>query len=121
MIDLKNYEGLYAITEDGQVWGYKRKNFLTPHPDKDGYLYITLSKNSQYKTCRVHRLVAETFIPNPDNLPEVHHIDSDPANNNVNNLQWVTQEENLIDMYVRQLKKLDVSIDEIKRRYEYAG
>lgn len=102
------------------MWGHKRKSFLKPNTDKDGYLYVTLSKNGKPRTHRLHRLVAETYLPNPDNLPEVHHIDSNRTNNNANNLQWVTQEENLIDMYIRQLKKLNVSIDEIQRRYENA-
>lgn len=118
MKDIKNYEGLYAVTEDGQVYGYKRKNFLKPNQDKDGYLYVSLSKDGKPKTFRIHRLMAETYLPNPNNLPEVHHIDSNRKNNCVSNLQWVTQEDNLIDMYIRQLKKLGVSIDEIKRRYE---
>lgn len=47
----------------------------------------------------VHRLVAEAFIPNPDNLPEVDHIDNNPQNNNVNNLQWVSREQNMNKMY----------------------
>ena len=117
MKDIFGYEGLYAITEDGRVYGYKRKNFLKPRPDKDGYLYVTLSKESKPKTCRIHRLVAEAYLPNPNNLSEVHHIDADNTNNNVNNLQWVTREDNLIDMYIRQLKKLGVSIEEIEQRY----
>lgn len=62
--------------------------------------------------------MAETYLPNPNNLPEVHHIDSNRTNNHVSNLQWVSSEDNLIDMYIKQLKKLNVSIDEIKRRYE---
>lgn len=118
MKDIKNYEGLYAVTEDGQVWGYKRKRFLSPTADKDGYLRVSLSKDSQSKTYKIHRLVAEAYLPNPNNLPEVHHIDTNRTNNNISNLQWVSKEENLIDMYIKQLKKLNVSIDEIIRRYE---
>lgn len=100
------------------MWGHKRKKFLKPMADKDGYLYVSLSKNSKTKTCRIHRLVAETYLPNPNNLSEVHHIDSNRTNNCVSNLQWISQADNLIDMYIRQLKRLGVSIDEIKRRYE---
>lgn len=88
MKDIKGYEGLYAITEDGRVWGYKRKHFLSLIPDKDGYLKVGLSKDNKKKSYFIHRLVAETYISNPNNLPQVNHIDEIKQNNNVNNLEW---------------------------------
>ena len=94
MIDIKGYEGLYAITEDGQVWGYKRKRFLKPIINKDGYLYVNLSKNGKYKSYRIHKLVAEAFIPNPNNLPQVGHKDEIRNNNEIYNLYWTNQKDN---------------------------
>ena len=62
---------------------------------KDGYLKVTFSKNGKTDNILVHRLVAETFIPNPDNLPQVNHIDENKENNRVDNLEWVTAKENI--------------------------
>ena len=62
--------------------------------DRDGYPAVDLYQNGERKTVRVHRLVAETFIPNPDNKPEVNHIDGNKYNNDVSNLEWVTSREN---------------------------
>lgn len=118
MKDIEGYESQYAVTEEGQVWSYKTKKFLKPVTKKDGYLQVSLFKNGKAKTYLVHRLMAQTYLSNPNNLPEVHHIDGNSTNNNIKNLQWISKEDNLIDMYIRQLKKLGVSIDEIKRRYE---
>lgn len=95
MKDIPGYEGLYAITEDGQVWGHKRKHFLT-QSHMDHYPHVVLCKNGKTKTFLVHRLVAQTFIPNPDGKPCVNHIDFNPKNNSVQNLEWVTQRENVL-------------------------
>ena len=89
MKDIRGYEGLYAITMTGRVWGYKRKKFLKPRVNK-GYLSVILYKNGKGKNFRVHRLVAETYIPNPDNKPHVGHIDDNPRNNCWDNLYWTT-------------------------------
>ena len=59
-----------------------------------GYLRVELSKNGERKKCSVHRLVAQTFIPNPENLPEVNHIDEDKTNNRVDNLEWKWHKDN---------------------------
>ena len=88
MKDIKNYEGLYAIDESGNVWGYKRKHFLTPMKDKDGYLKVGLSKDNKKKKVSIHRLVAEAFIDNPLGLPQVNHKDENKQNNRVDNLEW---------------------------------
>ena len=67
---------------------------MTPHPNEDGHLHVGLFKDGKTITYSVHRLVAETFIPNPDNLPEVDHRDNNPANNCVTNLRWCTRKQN---------------------------
>ena len=94
MKDIKNYEGLYAITSCGKVWSYRRKKFLKPSPDKDGYLVVNLRKDKKTKQFLIHRLVAEAYIPNPNNYGTVDHIDFDRSNNCVNNLQWMSRSEN---------------------------
>ena len=94
MRDVKNYEGLYAVTSCGKVWSYKRKKFLVPRANSKGYLRVKLCKDGQKKWYRVHRLVAEAYIPNPDNLPQVDHIDENKTHNYVNNLQWITNRNN---------------------------
>ena len=88
MKDIKNYEGLYAITSCGKVWSYKRKKFLKPDINASGYLKVGLSKDGQRKKYFIHRLVAEAYIPNPDNLPQVNHKDENKENNCLQNLEW---------------------------------
>lgn len=92
MKDIKDYEGIYAITSCGKVWSYRSKKFLKPRPDNDGYLRVNLKLNGSGKTMRIHRLVAEAYLPNPDNLPSVDHINFDKTNNSVNNLRWMGTE-----------------------------
>ena len=94
MKDIKNYEGLYAVTSCGKVWSYKRKKFLEPMTNYKGYLFVNLSKNNEKKKYYIHKLVAEAYIPNPNNLPQVDHIDNDKTHNYVNNLQWITNRDN---------------------------
>lgn len=94
MKDVVGYEGLYAVTSCGKVYSYKRKKFLKPKKEKSGYLRVALSKDGQKKWFFLHRLVAEAYIPNPDNLETVNHIDENKEHNYINNLCWMTHRDN---------------------------
>lgn len=96
--DVKGYEGLYKISNLGNVLSlnFNHSNYskcLKPF-DNDGYLRVAFNCNNQYKRFLVHRLVAEAFIPNPENKPFINHIDGNKRNNNIDNLEWVSASEN---------------------------
>lgn len=88
MKDVVGYEGLYGITMTGRVWSYKTKKFLKPFVSNGGYMIVALYKEGKRKDFSVHRLVAKTYIPNPDGKPQVGHIDDNPKNNCWDNLYW---------------------------------
>lgn len=94
MVDIKGYEGKYAITSCGKVWSYKRKKFLKTDKNSKGYARVHLSKNNVGKNIAIHKLVAMAYIPNLDNLPQVNHKDENKENNSVNNLEWCTNKYN---------------------------
>ena len=94
MRDVVGYEGLYAVTSCGKVWSYKNKEFLKRRVNNDGYLRVALSKNGKVKQFLVHRLLAEAYIPNPDNLPQVNHKDECKTNNCLQNLEWCNAKYN---------------------------
>src|SRR4051794_24589432 len=95
MKDIKGFEGLYAADNIGKIWGYRQRKYLKPWLIGHGYetvsLYREPRKNEKFL---VHRLIAQTFIPNPDNLREVNHKDSNRLNNQLKNLEWVSSKEN---------------------------
>ncbi len=95
MRDIKGYEGLYAITSCGKVWSYKSNKFLKPYIAGAGYEYVHLIKDNKKKNYRIHRLVAEAYIPNPNNLPEVNHKDEVKTNNWITNLEWCDRKYNV--------------------------
>ena len=97
--DIAGYEGLYKVSNLGRVksLNYRRtgkERILIPIKKNNGYLYVTLSKNSIQKPHYVHRLVSQSFIENPYNFPQVNHIDEDKTNNKVSNLEWCSVEYN---------------------------
>lgn len=105
---IPGFEGLYQVSTRGRVrsvdrWitypdGSKRffkGRILKPTLDKYGYLLVTLSRDGKKRPFKIHRLVAMAFIPNPENKPQVNHLDENPCNNVVENLSWASAKENL--------------------------
>ena len=91
---MKEFIPEYFITKEGRIYSkLKEKGLreLRPHVNNRGYMVITIRK----KCYKIHRLVAENFLPKIDGKPVVNHIDGDKLNNNVNNLEWCTQSENV--------------------------
>lgn len=106
--DIDGFEGCYQVSNIGRVKSLKRvvmrkdgkpltvhERILKAYKNEDGYLLVRLSGNGKERAASVHRFVAETFIPNPGNKPQVNHINEDKTNNCVNNLEWVTNIENV--------------------------
>ena len=108
---IKGYEGLYEISNHGRVKSLpkiigrrmKPETILKPKM-AHGYVLVTLCKDAKQFNASVHRLVAEAFIPNPNNKPEVNHIDGCRSNNDISNLEWCTSSENKIHAYRTGLK-----------------
>ena len=88
------YEGLYEVSNKGNVRNVRRNKLLRLQKNQ-GYIKVWLYKNGIVTGLRVHRLVAQAFIPNPDNLLEVNHKDEDKTNNSVDNLEWCTRKYNV--------------------------
>ena len=84
----------YLIYEDGLIYGKKRDNFLKCRIGKDGYTRIDLSKDGKRYHMLLHRLLALTYIENPNNYPVVDHIDRNKQNNDLSNLRWGTSSDN---------------------------
>ena len=111
---IPGYEGLYEVSSFGKVKSCNRyavnhskiqfrpERILKPYQDKRGYRQVALCKDAKITMFSVHRLVADAFIENPDNKPEVDHIDTVPSNNYVWNLQWTTRSENVMNPLTRK-------------------
>jgi len=94
--DIQDYEGRYQVSSFGRVKNIKTNTIITGSSDHGYYsIHVRPSKKSKQRRLRVNRLVAVAFVPNPENKPEVNHIDGNTKNNNINNLEWVTHSENM--------------------------
>ena len=92
---IKGWEDKYLAYSDGRIYSLLRNKFLKPRMSMDGYERVCLFNDGKRYEYRVHRLIAETFIDNPDDLPQVNHKDFNRSNNCLDNLEWCTNYENI--------------------------
>lgn len=85
----------FVINEDGQIKNVATGNFMTPYIGKSGYYHVNLNFDNKVKNIRLHKALAETFIPNPNNYPIVHHKDENKLNYELDNLEWTTDAKNV--------------------------
>lgn len=102
--DIPGYEGLYQASNLGRIRSLIRNKILIGGI-KNGYREVILCKNGKRKYMLVHRLIAQTFLENKKNKPQINHIDGNKHNNNVNNLEWCTRSENMKHAYKIGLQK----------------
>ena len=113
--EIAGYEGLYEVSDKGRVKSlkYGKEKILKPSNNPRGYLQVCLYKDGNRKQLLVHRLAAEAFIQNPNNLETVNHKDEDKTNNTVGNLEWMTLEDNIIYSQARQVQMFDKKTGEL--------
>lgn len=111
-LPISGFESKYSVSSFGRVKSIERIAFngavnhilkgriLKPHPKNNGYLTVSLCANGRAKSYHVHRLVASAFLTNPENKPQVNHIDGNTSNNRIDNLGWVTSSENHVHSYI---------------------
>ena len=130
-MNIRGYEN-YKISRTGQVYSnYIKRNRKLCINKNTGYLQVSVMKNRKMKTMQVHRIVAEHYIPNPENKPQINHINGIKTDNRVENLEWVTDSENKLHCYESGLKdrnviskpiyQLEKYTDEIIRKFESAN
>lgn len=119
--DIKGFEGLYRINKKGEIWSCCYKKIMKPHIE-DGYVRVKLRKDGKKHMGRIHRLLGIQFIDNPDNLPQIDHIDRNRSNNSLDNLRWVSQVTNrlnrsdiIADKTPEELAQREIDLREYKR------
>ena len=138
--DVVDYEGYYQVSNLGNVrsvdmWferdvknmRFRKSQMLSGCVNGNGYILVVLFKHGVGKNFNVHRLVADAFIPNPENLPQINHIDGDKINNFVDNLEWVDQRENQLHAFRTGLQtayrsydcKLSMTVIQMNMNYMY--
>ena len=127
---IKGYEGLYEVSDSGEVKSLKRKarvkgnsyrtvneRILKPSVS-NGYKSVVLCKDLTYTKIGVHRLVAEAFIPNPNNYPIINHKDANPSNNNVDNIEWCTYKYNS-NYHICKIRQSEYMLQRYKKNPEF--
>lgn len=102
-LDIQGFPG-YKVSMYGEVYSDYKKELLSTHTNEKGYYYVGLWKSGKTYCKRLNRLVANAFIPNPENYPEVNHLDGDKSNNRADNLVWSTHADNMIHAYENGLR-----------------
>lgn len=120
--DIEDYKGLYKVSNYGRIKSLKRISYdkirdktrqisekiLKQSIASPGYYIVNLTKDSKQRVYRIHRLVAEAFIPNPNNYPVINHIDGNKNNNIINNLEWCTYKHNSNEAIKKRFNRLQL-------------
>ena len=114
---MKKYKN-YLIYEDGRIYSKRFKKFLTPKKNWDGYHRIQIWENGNCRMVSWHRVVAEAWIPNPENKPFVNHKNGDKTDNRVSNLEWVTQKENIAHAWTTGLSKRQLNNPKLSKQID---
>lgn len=93
--DIPGYEGLYGVDDEGNVWSLRNQIILKPYVNTGGYLRVNLCDSGKMQHKYIHRLVAESFVPNPEGYGVVNHKNADPSDNRAVNLEWCDQRYNI--------------------------
>ena len=121
MKDIVGYEGLYIIEENGRIWSCRANKYIKSQISYNGYYRIGLyDRNGISKKHLIHRLIAQAYIPNPENKPCVDHIDRTRTNNSINNLRWVSVMENNQNMSLystNELEEQNIIFDKTRKRF----
>lgn len=107
----------YLVSNKGRVMNSKTGRILRPADDSRGYERVILCKDGKRTNKKVHRLVAQTFVDNPNNLETVNHIDENKHNNNVENLEWMTQGDNVRYSLSKPVEQYDLESGELLATY----
>lgn len=114
-IPIVGYENSYLVSPYGEIYSIKNNKLLKPYTDKDGYQVVGLFDNGKQKKCKVHRIVAIAFLPNPNQLVQVNHKDEDKSNNCVDNLEWCDCQYNI--NYGSRNNKVATSLKSNSRKF----
>ncbi len=113
------FEKNYEISNLGNIKNTHNGKLRKCNPDKQGYIKVSIRVTGIVKFYKIHRLVAEAFIPNPENKPLVNHKDRNPSNNMLNNLEWVTPLENVRHFRGQSYDKPKFTVSDIDDMYKY--
>jgi len=109
---IPTYES-YLVSNQGRIYSLSHMKIMTPST-MNGYQLIGLTRDKKLKTYLIHRLVAQAFIPNPNNKPEVNHKDKDKSNNDVCNLEWVSKKENMKHAFSNNHNHVKLSSEDVR-------
>lgn len=113
---IPGYEGEYSASADGRIYSHKTERWLKPNISRNGYESVELFNEGVGKRMFIHRLIAITFIPNPENKEQVNHKDENKRNNSLENLEWSTRRENMNygTRILRQINSTDYTTERRK-------